>query len=117
MILTSRTSLLSHLTSHTPHPSPLIPHPSITSASRSSKDKKTRGTIGNQIIRKGWLGVSTSLIRGSSHEYWFVLTSENVTWYKDEEVGQPRPRPTRPVSHASRLVPMPPLPAGEGGEI
>lgn len=43
--------------------------------------------MGNQVIRKGWLGMPVSLIKGSSREYWFVLTSESLSWYKDEEVG------------------------------
>jgi dynamin GTPase len=29
--------------------------------------------------------VAVSLIKGSSREYWFVLTSESLTFYRDNE--------------------------------
>ena len=59
-------------------------------ASRASKGGDTRKaskTLGNQIIRKGYLGIAVSLIKGNTRDYWFVLTSESITWYKDDEVG------------------------------
>ena len=43
--------------------------------------------MGNQVIRKGWLSIPVSLIKGSSREYWFILTAESLSWYKDNEVG------------------------------
>lgn len=40
-----------------------------------------------QVIRKGWLTINNiSLMKGGSKEYWFVLTAESLSWYKDEEV-------------------------------
>ena len=30
-----------------------------------------------------------SLIKGSSREYWFILTTESISWFKDEEVSSP----------------------------
>lgn len=61
-------------------------HPDFIGFDRASKqDKRTRRQMGNQVIRKGWLGMPVSLIKGSSREYWFVLTSESLSWYKDEE--------------------------------
>ena len=30
-----------------------------------------------------------SLIKGNTREYWFVLSSDNLTWYKDDEVSFP----------------------------
>uniref|UniRef100_A0A4W4ES73 Dynamin-2 n=1 Tax=Electrophorus electricus TaxID=8005 RepID=A0A4W4ES73_ELEEL len=38
------------------------------------------------VIRKGWLTINNiSIIKGGSKEYWFVLTAESLSWYKDEE--------------------------------
>ena len=39
-----------------------------------------------QVIRKGWLTINISIMKGGSKEYWFVLTAEALSWYKDEEV-------------------------------
>ncbi|XP_042899603.1 dynamin isoform X2 [Parasteatoda tepidariorum] len=42
--------------------------------------------LGNQVIRKGWMCIhSLGIMKGGSRDYWFVLTSELLTWYKDEE--------------------------------
>ncbi|XP_077067880.1 dynamin-2 isoform X4 [Siphateles boraxobius] len=41
--------------------------------------------IPNQVIRKGWLTLNISIMKGGSKEYWFVLSAESVSWYKDEE--------------------------------
>uniref|UniRef100_A0A452VLQ3 Dynamin-2 n=1 Tax=Ursus maritimus TaxID=29073 RepID=A0A452VLQ3_URSMA len=39
-----------------------------------------------QVIRRGWLTINNiSLMKGGSKEYWFVLTAESLSWYKDEE--------------------------------
>ncbi|XP_060921367.1 dynamin-3 isoform X1 [Labrus mixtus] len=38
-----------------------------------------------KVIRKGWLTLNISIMKGGSKEYWFVLTAENLSWYKDEE--------------------------------
>uniref|UniRef100_A0A8C6VYW1 Dynamin-2 n=1 Tax=Nothobranchius furzeri TaxID=105023 RepID=A0A8C6VYW1_NOTFU len=37
------------------------------------------------VIRKGWLTLHLSIMKGGSKEYWFVLTAESLSWYKDEE--------------------------------
>ncbi|MEQ2167661.1 hypothetical protein GOODEAATRI_006371 [Goodea atripinnis] len=39
----------------------------------------------NVVIRKGWLTLNISIMKGGSKEYWFVLTAESLSWYKDEE--------------------------------
>uniref|UniRef100_A0A2I2YQF5 dynamin GTPase n=1 Tax=Gorilla gorilla gorilla TaxID=9595 RepID=A0A2I2YQF5_GORGO len=45
-----------------------------------------------QVIRRGWLTINNiSLMKGGSKEYWFVLTAESLSWYKDEEVSEPIP--------------------------
>ncbi|XP_021176397.2 dynamin-3 isoform X3 [Fundulus heteroclitus] len=41
--------------------------------------------VPNQVIRKGWLTLNISIMKGGSKEYWFVLTAESLSWYKDEE--------------------------------
>ncbi|XP_067312925.1 dynamin-3 isoform X4 [Pseudorasbora parva] len=37
------------------------------------------------VIRKGWLTLNISIMKGGSKEYWFVLSAESLSWYKDEE--------------------------------
>ncbi|XP_039339471.1 dynamin-3 isoform X2 [Mauremys reevesii] len=38
------------------------------------------------VIRKGWLTINNiGIMKGGSKEYWFVLTAESLSWYKDEE--------------------------------
>lgn len=63
-------------------------HPDFIGFDRASKRKQgaTRAA-GNQLIRKGWLSIPVSLIKGSSRDYWFVLSSDSLTWYKDNEVS------------------------------
>uniref|UniRef100_A0A3B4F7B1 Interferon-induced GTP-binding protein Mx n=1 Tax=Pundamilia nyererei TaxID=303518 RepID=A0A3B4F7B1_9CICH len=39
----------------------------------------------NKVIRRGWLTINISIMKGGSKEYWFVLTAESLSWYKDEE--------------------------------
>ncbi|XP_051987566.1 dynamin-3 isoform X3 [Xyrauchen texanus] len=41
--------------------------------------------VPNQVIRKGWLTLNISIMKGGSKEYWFILTAESMSWYKDEE--------------------------------
>lgn len=41
-----------------------------------------------QVIRKGWLALhNISMFKGGKTEFWFVLTAENISWFKDEEVS------------------------------
>ncbi|XP_062388893.1 dynamin-3 isoform X3 [Sardina pilchardus] len=51
---------------------------------RNTHANKKRA-IPNQVIRKGWLTINISIMKGGSKEYWFVLTAESFSWYKDEE--------------------------------
>jgi len=40
-----------------------------------------------QVIRKGWLTLhNMSMFKGGKQEFWFVLTTENIMWFKDDEV-------------------------------
>ncbi|NP_001232894.1 dynamin-1a [Danio rerio] len=55
---------------------------------RSSQIKKK--AAGNQdeimVIRKGWLTINNiGIMKGGAKEYWFVLTAESLSWYKDDE--------------------------------
>jgi hypothetical protein len=44
--------------------------------------------LGNQVIRKGYMCIhNLGIMKGGSRDYWFALTSENVSWFKDEEVS------------------------------
>ncbi|XP_065209638.1 dynamin isoform X3 [Planococcus citri] len=47
---------------------------------------KTGHKLGNQVIRKGYMCIhNLGIMKGGSRDYWFVLTSESISWYKDEE--------------------------------
>merc|ERR1719385_393601 len=48
--------------------------------------EKTGRKLGNQVIRKGYMAIhNLGIMKGGSRDYWFVLSSENISWYKDEE--------------------------------
>ncbi|KAM9313069.1 dynamin-2 [Gastrophryne carolinensis] len=52
---------------------------------RSTQLNKKRA-VPNQVIRRGWLTINNiSIMKGGSKEYWFVLTAESLSWYKDDE--------------------------------
>ncbi|XP_046415563.1 dynamin isoform X9 [Neodiprion lecontei] len=58
------------------------------SAQQSSENsvKAGRHTLGNQVIRKGYMCIhNLGIMKGGSRDYWFVLTSESISWFKDEE--------------------------------
>eukprot|EP00117_Sycon_ciliatum_P038424 scpid56430/ scgid4856/ Dynamin-1 len=39
----------------------------------------------DQVIRKGWLTTtSVSVLRGGAKEYWFVLSTSSLAWYRDD---------------------------------
>ena len=59
----------------------------FSNAEAKASTTTTKKTLGNQVIRKGWLSIhNISMIRGGSRDYWFVLTSDNLSWFKDDEV-------------------------------
>lgn len=40
-----------------------------------------------QVIRKGWLTINNiGIMKGGAREYWFILSTESLSWFKDEEV-------------------------------
>ncbi|KAK4819347.1 hypothetical protein QYF61_001239 [Mycteria americana] len=48
-----------------------------------------------KVIRKGWLTINNiGIMKGGSKEYWFVLTAESLSWYKDDEVRNEELFPT-----------------------
>ncbi|XP_061382956.1 dynamin isoform X5 [Danaus plexippus] len=48
--------------------------------------KSGHRALGNQVIRKGYMCIhNLGIMKGGSRDYWFVLTSESISWYKDEE--------------------------------
>ncbi|XP_062586061.1 dynamin-1-like isoform X6 [Saccostrea cucullata] len=47
---------------------------------------KERKQVTNQVIRKGYLTLhNISFMKGGSKDFWFVLTAESISWFKDEE--------------------------------
>uniref|UniRef100_UPI0037E70B2F dynamin-3-like n=1 Tax=Semicossyphus pulcher TaxID=241346 RepID=UPI0037E70B2F len=53
---------------------------------RSSQTNKSQSSATNQVIRKGWLTINNiSIMKGGAKEYWFVLTAESLSWFKDDE--------------------------------
>ncbi|KAL1022485.1 hypothetical protein UPYG_G00028350 [Umbra pygmaea] len=65
----------------------------VQQKSPHSKKKRLEGKQGVQpppssliVIRKGWLTISNiSIIKGGPKEYWFILTAESLSWFKDDE--------------------------------
>ncbi|XP_048506491.1 dynamin isoform X3 [Athalia rosae] len=60
----------------------------LDNAQQSSENavKAGRHTLGNQVIRKGYMCIhNLGIMKGGSRDYWFVLTSESISWFKDEE--------------------------------
>ncbi|XP_061750168.1 dynamin-1-like isoform X1 [Nerophis ophidion] len=55
--------------------------------SSQANKKKASGTQDEiMVIRKGWLTINNiSIMKGGAKEYWFVLTAETLSWYKDDE--------------------------------
>ncbi|XP_058117233.1 dynamin isoform X3 [Anopheles coustani] len=61
--------------------------------SNSSAQSKTENAVktgtrnlGSQVIRKGHMCIQNlGIMKGGSRPYWFVLTSESISWFKDED--------------------------------
>ncbi|XP_056011118.1 dynamin-1-like isoform X20 [Ostrea edulis] len=55
-------------------------------ANADRAERQERKKVTNQVIRKGYLTLhNISFMKGGSKDFWFVLTAENISWYKDEE--------------------------------
>ncbi|XP_026845796.1 dynamin isoform X7 [Drosophila persimilis] len=60
----------------------------FANAQNKSENANKTGTrqLGNQVIRKGHMVIQNlGIMKGGSRPYWFVLTSESISWYKDED--------------------------------
>ncbi|XP_056262131.1 dynamin-3 isoform X3 [Pseudoliparis swirei] len=58
---------------------------SNNSAQQRNTAANKKRAVPNQVIRKGWLTLNISIMKGGSKEYWFILTAESLSWYKDDE--------------------------------
>merc|ERR1719312_1543475 len=58
-----------------------------TNASQNAdKTGQKLGKVTNQVIRKGYMAIhNLGIMKGGSRDYWFVLSSESLSWFKDEE--------------------------------
>ncbi|GAB6023415.1 hypothetical protein CHUAL_008201 [Chamberlinius hualienensis] len=53
---------------------------------QQSSDTSAKRKLGNQVIRKGYMTIQNlGFMKAGSREYWFVLTSESLSWFKDDE--------------------------------
>uniref|UniRef100_A0A8C2ELE2 dynamin GTPase n=1 Tax=Cyprinus carpio TaxID=7962 RepID=A0A8C2ELE2_CYPCA len=53
---------------------------------QTSKKPSAGNQVSHSVIRKGWLTINNiSLIKGGAKEYWFMLTAESLSWFKDDE--------------------------------
>ncbi len=45
-----------------------------------------------KVIRKGFLGLHSgvSIMKGGNKDFWFVLTTESLSWFKDEDEREKR---------------------------
>ncbi|XP_051552325.1 dynamin-1a [Myxocyprinus asiaticus] len=62
----------------------------FANAQQRSNQMSKKKAAGNQdeimVIRKGWLTINNiGIMKGGAKEYWFVLTAESLSWYKDDE--------------------------------
>ncbi|XP_018589800.1 dynamin-3-like isoform X2 [Scleropages formosus] len=68
----------------------------FANAQQRSNQMSKKSSAGNQaaappppsqiVIRKGWLTINNiSIMKGGAKEYWFVLTAESLSWFKDDE--------------------------------
>uniref|UniRef100_A0A8B9HL28 dynamin GTPase n=1 Tax=Astyanax mexicanus TaxID=7994 RepID=A0A8B9HL28_ASTMX len=63
----------------------------FANAQQRNNQTNRKASAGNQVrgfvIRKGWLTINNiSLMKGGAKDYWFVLTAESLSWFKDDEV-------------------------------
>ncbi|XP_041754277.1 dynamin-1a isoform X12 [Coregonus clupeaformis] len=55
-------------------------------SSQVAQKKQTGNKDEIMVIRKGWLTINNiGIMKGGAKEYWFVLTAESLSWYKDDE--------------------------------
>jgi len=49
---------------------------SLPCSAERGRNVKQKQTLGNQVIRKGWISIPVSLLKGSHRDYWFVLNGK-----------------------------------------
>jgi len=55
-------------------------------SNQTQSAEKTGRKLGNQVVRKGYMSIhNLGVLKGGAKDYWFVLTSESLSWFKDEE--------------------------------
>ena len=55
-------------------------------AEKAQSSGSSASKLGNQVIRKGNMAINNlGVLKGGSREYWFVLSSESLKWFKDGE--------------------------------
>merc|ERR1719290_826808 len=58
----------------------------FSNVKQAAEQKASNTKVQNQVICKGWLAIHNySFIKGGSKDFWFVLTAESLSWFKDEE--------------------------------
>lgn len=59
----------------------------VSAEAKAASSQGGKKNLGNQVIRKGWMCIhNISFIKGGSRDFWFVLSSDNLSWFKDDEV-------------------------------
>lgn len=53
-------------------------------AKGAQSQASSRQRVTNQVIRKGWLVLGGGGFMKGSKEYWFTLSAESLSWFKDE---------------------------------
>ena len=48
----------------------------VAFSAERGRNVKQKQTLGNQVIRKGWISIPVSLLKGSHRDYWFVLSGK-----------------------------------------
>ncbi|XP_037325390.2 dynamin 3a isoform X2 [Pungitius pungitius] len=57
-----------------------------TQQCRLSNKKTVAAMAGNHVLRRGWLTISNmGLLKGGAKEFWFLLSAESLSWFRDEE--------------------------------
>ncbi|KAJ8279000.1 hypothetical protein COCON_G00060660 [Conger conger] len=58
----------------------------FANAQQRSSQMTKKSSAGNQVIRKGWLTINNiGIMKGGAKDYWFVLTAESLSWFRDDE--------------------------------
>ncbi|XP_064649941.1 dynamin-1-like isoform X6 [Lineus longissimus] len=56
----------------------------FANAQKQTEGNSAKKRLGNQVIRRGWL-TNHNIGFMKAKDFWFVLTAENLSWYKEQE--------------------------------